>query len=261
MTKNNHGAKVIVIANNKGGCAKTCTTINLSAALRLKGFRVLAVDLDGQTNLTTCLGLADCESNDLYHAMKGQRMELKPTTAIESANGLPSFDILAGSGDLSALSTDLADDPEKVLHLTDVIEPYRKGYDYIIIDTPPAIDLLTINALYCSDAVIMTMAPQRTHLEGVFKTVEVMNTIADNRGREIPSIALLTLYDKRKGLHTKIADAVRSSGLKVFATEIREAVAVGESNLIGKDIFSYSPRSKTAEDYRNIAEEFLKWDI
>lgn len=257
MKNKNRGAQVVAIANNKGGCAKTCTTINLGAALRLKGYNVLLVDLDGQTNLTDCLCLGNSISPDLYHAMKGKPVELKPI-GIDGAEGLPSFDLLSGSGDLSAINTDLAGDPEKVLHLGKILEPFRSAYDFILIDTPPAIDLLTINALYCADKVIMPMAPQRTHFEGVFKTVEVASTIADNRGKELPCKVLITLYDKRKGLHTKIAEAVRSSEIEVFTTEVREAVAVGESNLIGVDIFTYAPKCKVAEDYRNIAEEFLK---
>lgn len=252
-----NACQVLAIVNNKGGCGKTCTAQNLAAFLRLEGFSVLAVDLDGQGNLTAAFGAA--QAPDLYEAfMKDTTPAAVEVRPAEGKTG--KIDIIPSCRDMGALNVDLATKGRaSVAHLRRILEPMRSRYDFIVIDTPPASDLLSMSALYCSDAAIVCARPQAFDLQGVFAVRDNIEALQDARGSALPFRVLITQYDKRRSFHRAAAEAMKSAELPTFAQTIRDSTTVGEANAASLDIFEYSPRSNAAQDYKAAAREALEW--
>ncbi len=247
--------KIIAVLNHKGGVGKTTTTINLAAALQQKKKRVLAIDMDGQANLTESFGLSIEEEQTVYGAMKGKY----PLPLVETAGGVP---VVPSCLDLSAAEAELINEPGRELILSGLIAKsldHRK-FDYILIDCPPSLGLLTLNALTAADYLIIPVQAQFLAMRGMAK---IMNVIATVQERLNPKLAIggivITQFDKRKTLNKSVAELVKDSFCdKVFKTVIRDNVSLAEAPIKGKNIFEYSKNSNGAKDYMALAQEVLK---
>ena len=247
--------KIIAVLNHKGGVGKTTTTINLAAALQQKKKRVLAIDMDGQANLTESFGLSIEEEQTVYGAMKGKY----PFPLVETAGGVT---VVPSCLDLSAAEAELINEPGRELILSGLIAKsldHRK-FDYILIDCPPSLGLLTLNALTAADYLIIPVQAQFLAMRGMAK---IMNVIATVQERLNPKLAIggivITQFDKRKTLNKSVAELVKDSFCdKVFKTVIRDNVSLAEAPIKGKNIFEYSKNSNGAKDYMALAQEVLK---
>lgn len=254
-------ARTIAITNNKGGCGKTTTAVNMGAALRTRGYDVLLIDYDGQANLTACLGVEARPGATVYDAVKRPNASyIQPVRVLSpTASGCGVLDVLPASEDLAAVDVEQAQEPDRVTRLTGVVNLYADKYDVIIIDTPPALGLSTISALYAADETIITVQPQYLAVGGLVRLNGSISTINDNRpGRPaLGSRVLFTQYDRRKGLHRATVEQVTAAGFLRFGTVIRDNVALGEAPAAALDIFRYAPNSYGAQDYDALAAEYL----
>lgn len=247
--------KIIAVLNHKGGVGKTTTTINLAAALQQKKKRVLAIDMDGQANLTESFGLSIEEEQTVYGAMKGKY----PLPLVETAGGVI---VVPSCLDLSAAEAELINEPGRELILNGLIGKLleNRKFDYILIDCPPSLGLLTLNALTAADYLIIPVQAQFLAMRGMAK---IMNVIATVQERLNPKLAIggivITQFDKRKTLNKSVAELVKDSFCeKVFKTVIRDNVSLAEAPIKGKNIFEYSRNSNGAKDYMALAQEVLK---
>ncbi|MCD7851513.1 MAG: ParA family protein [Parabacteroides sp.] len=247
--------KIIAILNHKGGVGKTTTTINLAAALQQKKKRVLAIDMDGQANLTESFGLSIEEEQTVYGAMKGKYH----LPLVETSSGVT---VVPSCLDLSAAEAELINEPGRELILNGLIAKLldNRNFDYILIDCPPSLGLLTLNALTAADYLIIPVQAQFLAMRGMAK---IMNVIATVQERLNPKLAIggiaITQFDKRKTLNKSVAELVKDSFCeKVFKTVIRDNVSLAEAPIKGKNIFEYSKNSNGAKDYMALAQEILK---
>ena len=247
--------QIIAICNHKGGIGKTATSCSLAAALQQKGKQVLVIDLDGQANLTESLGLSIEEEETICGAMCGKH----PLPLIELSNGIT---IVPSCLDLSAAESELISEPGRELILKGLITKALaiKPFDYVLIDCPPSLGLLTLNALTAADYVIIPVQAQFLAMRGMAK---IMNIISIVKERLNPTLQIggivITQYNSRKTLNKSVAELIRDSFCdKVFKTIIRDNVALAECPIHGQTIFEYSPKSNGANDYMSLAEEVLK---
>lgn len=247
--------KIIAILNHKGGVGKTTTTINLAAALQQKKKRVLAIDMDGQANLTESFGLSIEEEQTVYGAMKGEY----PLPLVKTASGIS---LAPSCLDLSAAESELINEPGRELILKGLIAklPDSRKFDYILIDCPPSLGLLTLNALTAADYLIIPVQAQFLAMRGMAK---IMNVIATVRERLNPNLRIggivITQFDRRKTLNKSVSELINDSFCdKVFKTVIRDNVALAEAPIKGKNIFEYNKNSNGAIDYMSLAQEVLK---
>lgn len=249
---------IVSITNNKGGCGKTTTAANLGAALRLRGFDVLAVDLDGQANLSVSLRVEASTGSTTYDAMKRPAAPyIAPVRVLSPENGAGVLDVFPACEDLAACEVELSGEADRVTRLRAYLEPYRDKYDFILIDTPPALGLLTVSALLAADAAIITVQPQYLAVQGLIRLRDAIGKINAARSVGLKTRVLFTQYDRRKGLHRLTVEQVRAAGFPTFGAVIRENVALGEAPAVGLDIFRYAPRSNGAADYSALCSEFL----
>jgi chromosome partitioning protein len=242
-------SKIIAISNHKGGVGKTTSAISLGAALSGMGKRVLLVDFDPQANLTQSLGLQK-ESGDIYQAIKSG----KPT--IHLYRGM---DIITSSLDLSGAEIELSGQPGREFILKELLEPIRKDYHFILIDTPPGLGLLTINAFTASQEVLIPVQAEFLATQGLAKLREIIDLVKKrlNPGLTIGGV-FITRYDSRKILNRNVAETIKSSFPEpVFNTRIRDNIALAEGPAKGLDIFSYDRKSQGAEDYLALAKEIV----
>jgi len=250
-------ARIITIANNKGGVGKTTTAVSLGAALRLRGYDVLIIDYDGQANVTEALRVPT-DAGTTYDAMKRPVTPyVQPARVLTAEGGAGVLDVLPSTFDLSALETEIANQSDRVTRFTTVADKYREKYDVVIVDTPPTLGLLTISALYAADEMIITVQPQYLAVKGLLSLYDAVNTIGGNRGEQLDAVVLFTQYDRRKGLHRLTVEQVEAAGFRAFDTKIRDNVALGEAPAAGVDIFRYAPRSNGARDYEALTAEYL----
>lgn len=253
--------KVTVITNNKGGVAKTTTAVNLAAALRLCGYDVLCIDLDGQRSLTDTMGVdTDAIKGTTFDALKARITPYVPPVRVypSEGKGVGVIDVLPATRDLWALEAVLSNEPDRVTRFGTVVDKYREKYDVILIDTTPTMGLLSISALYAADNAIIPTNPDFLSSRGLVNLNGTVQEINKNRPQgELEYRVLFCKYDKRKGLHRLTVEQVRGA-FPTFDTVIRENVSLAEAPAIYSDIFYYAPRSNGAQDYKALAEEFAR---
>jgi chromosome partitioning protein len=249
--------KILAITNQKGGVGKTTTAINVAAALAANDLRVLVIDSDPQGNATTGLGAAkDPDRPSLYQVLLGGA-EIADAAVHTSFEGL---DLVPGDKNLVGANLELVDTPRREFRLHDKVNTARAKYDFILIDCPPALDLLTLNALIAADSVLVPIQCEFFALEGISELMDTIQRIRDSFDHplEIEGI-LLTMFDDRTNLTRQVANDLRDFfGAKVFQTVIPRSIRLAEAPSHGQTILAYDVRSRGAESYIRLAKEILE---
>jgi chromosome partitioning protein len=250
-------SRVFAIANQKGGVGKTTTAINLAAALAANDIHVLVVDSDPQGNATSGLGVAkDPDKPSLYHVLLG---DTHPKDAIRPTD-FEGLDIITADKNLVGANLELVDLPNREFRLRDRLADIRDQYQFVLIDCPPALDLLTLNALIAADSVLVPIQCEFFALEGVSELMDTLDRIREafHHPLAIEGI-LLTMYDDRTNLTRQVAADLRDFFKdEVFRTVIPRSIRLAEAPSFGKPILTYDPRSKGAESYIKLAKEILQ---
>lgn len=249
---------IVTIANQKGGVGKTTTATALAFGLSKKNKKTLLVDVDPQSNASDTYGVDyDREEiNTIYSVMLGE------CAASEAVAKTKQGDIIPGDLRLSAADMQFTQQGREYI-LKKVLAPLREEYDYIIIDSPPALGIITVNAFTASDKLIVPMVADRYSLQGLSQLSATILTVREysNPSLEIDGI-LLTRFNQRtilaQDIHDIIKDLAKKWNTKVYTTTIRQSVSLPESQTQRESIFSYAPESTTAEDYEKFIKEFLK---
>ncbi|MDZ4736329.1 MAG: ParA family protein [Rhodospirillaceae bacterium] len=250
-------SRILAIANQKGGVGKTTTTVNLATALAACGKKVLILDLDAQGNASTGLGI-DPPSRQVtsYQVIMG---EAPGETAIKPT-GVPGMDIIPASLDLTGAELELVGEERRERRLKEALDPLRSLYEYILIDCPPSLGLLTLNALVAADAVLVPLQCEFYALEGLSHLMGTIERVKRhfNPALEIQGV-VLTMYDKRNSLSDQVAADVRGHfGDKVYETVIPRNVRVSEAPSYGKPVLLYDVRCAGSQAYIHLASELLR---
>ena len=247
-------AKVVAIVNQKGGVGKTTTCVNLAAILRAKGLRVLLCDFDPQANATSGMGVDKTRSNGVYDVLINGMETEKAIVATPYGDVLPSSKALAGAG------VEMIDLPDRQFLLKKALEQVRELYDYIFIDCPPSLELLTLNALCAADSLLVPLQGEYYALEGLS---DLMNTVRIVRRSLNPRLelegVLLTMFDGRTNLAIQVSQEIkRFFPGKVYSTVIPRNIRLSEAPSHGKPINAYDRTCRGTEAYSAVAEEFLR---
>ncbi|MFM9946760.1 MAG: ParA family protein [Saprospiraceae bacterium] len=249
---------ILSIAIQKGGSGKTTTAISLAAAWRQSGHKVLLIDLDPQANCTQSFGLPDDVEPSIYQLLRAEASG-QPAEVTEVILNIRELAFIPSSLELASAELELVGVYGREKLLAGILEPLRARYDYIVIDCPPAVGMLTVNALAASDFVLMPLQAEFLPLKGVQSFMRHMDQV---RTRINPNLALLgfvlTQYDPRKNMSRRVLDALEAAYPgKLFAARIRRSIALAEAQQSGVDIFNYDHKSNGARDYEALAKEIL----
>jgi chromosome partitioning protein len=250
--------RILAIANQKGGVGKTTTAINLGTALAAVGERVLLLDSDAQGNASTGLGVARAmRRRTLYDVL----MDGLPALEAVVKTALPGLDLLPADPDLSGIEVELGQTPRRSYRLRDALAPIRSehAYDYVLIDCPPALSLLTVNAMTAADAVLVPLQCEFFALEGLTQLLRTIELVRGslNPGLEIQGL-VLTMFDRRNSLSAQVARDVREHfGAKVYETVIPRNVRVSEAPSYGKPALIYDLKCAGSQAYIKLAREVV----
>jgi chromosome partitioning protein len=248
--------KSIAVANQKGGVGKTTTAVNLAAIIANWGNRVLLVDADPQGNATSGIGIQrGTFRRNLYHSIVLD----EPLSAITVQSSIPALDVVPSNKDLAGAEIELVDVEQREFRLKRALATVEANYDYVIIDCPPSLGLLTLNALTAAKSLLVPIQCEYYALEGV---TELFDTLARIRRLHNPGLMieglLLTMFDERTNLSAAVAADLRDFyGLQVFQTVIPRNVRLAEAPSYGKPIITYDAHSKGAEAYSQLAREII----
>ncbi|MEA2239649.1 MAG: chromosome partitioning protein [Thermoanaerobaculia bacterium] len=246
--------KIVALANQKGGVGKTTTAINLGASIAACERRVLLVDLDPQANATSGIGILDAERS-MYDVL----IDKMPLGEIILPTEIPTLFVAPGTVDLVGAEVELRDAIGREYFLKRVLDPVAADYDYVFIDLPPSLGLLTVNGLTAANSVLVPLQAEYFALEGVSQLLATIERVqgAVNPGLEVEGI-VLTMYDERMNLTRQVAEEVRTHfGDKVYRTVIPRNVRLSEAPSFGKPIILYDIRSRGSEAYVALAKEFI----
>ena len=244
-------SKIIAIANHKGGVGKTTSVASIGSVLANKGKRVLLVDLDAQANLTSSY-LATEQEQTIYDSLKGD-IDLPVVNLREN------LDIVCSSLEMAGVELELSSRMSREFILKDLLEPVQERYDYILLDCPPSLGLVTLNALTASTSLYIPLTAEALPSKGLKMLTDILQMV---KKRLNPTIALdgviITRWENSK-LSKMVEEKLRSSfGTAVFNTKIRKNVAIAEAPLFSKDIITYAPDSNGAKDYQSLTEEIIE---
>lgn len=250
---------IISVAIQKGGSGKTTTTINLGAALRLSGKKVLLIDADPQANLSQSLGMVDEPEYNLYSEMKREMSGEKASIQKAIIQIKPGFDLVPASIELADAELELVSVYSREQVLSWLLEPVVNNYDFIFIDCPHSIGMLTVNALVVSDHVLIPLQAEFLPLKGVQSFMRQFHSIKKRLNPKINLLGfVLTKFDDRKTMNRKIQSELETEfGKEVFETHIRSNIQLAKAQEAGRDIFSFDKSSHGAKDYELLASEFL----
>ncbi len=252
--------KIIAIANQKGGVGKTTTAINLTAFLSYYGKKVLLVDIDPQANATSGIGINvfDTEGRNIYQVLLG--ILTPEDTLITIERDQLKFDVLPSNPELAGASVELINELARESILKKALLPLKDRYDFILIDTPPDLNILTINALTAADSVLIPLQTEYYAMEGLSRLLNTIERVIDslNPDLHIEGI-LLTMFDARNNICHQVAEEVtRHFGWQVFETVIPRNVKLTEAPSFGRTIFEYDAKSRGAKGYNSLAIEIIK---
>ena len=249
--------RIIAVANQKGGVGKTTTSINLAACLAEKGKKVLAVDMDPQGNLTSSLGVdKDSVEKSIYELIIGE-VDIKEVINKEV---LENLDIIPTSIDLSAAEIELIGVDDKEYILRNAIDQVKDQYDFVIIDCPPSLSMLTINAMTTADSVIVPIQCEYYALEGLSQLIHTVELVKDrlNSKLEIEGV-VFTMYDARTNLSLQVVENVKDNlQQNIYKTIIPRNIRLAEAPSYGLPINKYDPKSTGAESYMRLADEVIE---
>ena len=249
--------RIIAVANQKGGVGKTTTSINLAACLAEKGKKVLAVDMDPQGNLTSGLGVdKDSVEKSIYELIIGE-VDIKEVINKEV---LENLDIIPTSIDLSAAEIELIGVDDKEYILRNAIDQVKDQYDFVIIDCPPSLSMLTINAMTTADSVIVPIQCEYYALEGLSQLIHTVELVKDrlNSKLEIEGV-VFTMYDARTNLSLQVVENVKDNRQQnIYKTIIPRNIRLAEAPSYGLPINKYDPKSTGAESYMRLADEVIE---
>ena len=256
--------KIISIINQKGGVGKTTTVINLAAALTMQGKKILVIDLDPQGNATTGLGLSNTDSSDqtIYSVLNGTK---KVTDVIKKTN-FDKLDLITSNVDLSGLEVETAGDSRRAFILKDeltyILNDSRASYDYILIDCPPSLSLLTIMALVASNSLVVPLQTEFFALEGLTQLMKTIERIKNNLNPKLSIRGiLLTMYDRRNKLSGEVEKEARNYFKeKVYESVVPRNVRLSEAPSHGVPVLIYDKACPGSKSYFSFTEEFLNQD-
>jgi len=249
-------SKVVSIANQKGGVGKTTTAVNLAACVADAGYDVLLVDMDPQGNTTSGLGI---EREGLERSVYGSIVGDTALAQVVNSTDVEGLELIPSTRDLAGIEVELVSHPEREFRLRDALSGADLAYDFVLVDCPPSLGLLTVNALAASDTVLVPIQTEYYALEGVGLLSETVELVQEYLN---PSLTyegiLLTMYDARTNLSEQVADETEEYfGDLVFETIIPRNVRLGEAPSYGEPIIEYESSSRGAKSYREFAREFL----
>ena len=241
---------IITIANQKGGQAKTTSAINIGAGLTRLNKKILLIDLDSQTDLSTSLGITEENTDYTINDVIGKKVNIKKAI-IKLDSGM---NIIPASHKLTGTSMNL----KKSDVLKESLKDIKNDYDFVIIDTQPSLSILTVNALATSNEIWITFQPEFLAMTGIKDLLNTIELLKDKFGIDPEIRIIITMYDSRKLLHKEAIESIRKHFKNIFKTMIRTNVSLAESPSHSKDIFEYKPNSHGALDYMNLCKEILR---
>ena len=248
---------VLAVVNQKGGVGKTTTAINLAAAVAMQGLKTLLIDCDPQANTTAGLGVArDEERVSIYDLMMKEATAQEATLATEIEN----LSLIPGTKNMIGANVELVATEKREFRMREALEPVKADYRFVFLDCPPALDLLTLNALVASDRLLVPMQAEYFALEGISELISTLDRVsaAFNPGLGLEGV-LLTMFDERTNLSQQVRDNLRNFfNEKLFTTTIPRNIRLAEAPSHGKPVMVYDPKSKGAEAYQELAVELLK---